>query len=234
MELIPHEIEEYAEQHTTPESAVLAELTRETNLTQVYPRMLSGHLQGTLLRMISRMVKPFRVLEIGTFTGYSAINLAAGLTDRPESEAPSTIGKQQNHKAYLHTIEVDPEQETIIQKYFRKAGAEEKIILHIGDASKVIPGLDEYWDLVFIDADKPNYLSYYKMVIDRVRPGGWIIADNALWDGKVLDPGTRSADARGIIAFNDFVLHDGRVENVLLPLRDGLMLIRKNETAPKL
>jgi caffeoyl-CoA O-methyltransferase len=234
MELIPHEIAEYAEQHTTPESPVLAELTRETHLTQVYPRMLSGHLQGTFLRMISRMVKPFRVLEIGTFTGYSAINLAAGLTDRSENKVLSTTGTEKNNKAYLHTIEVDPELELTIRKYFRKAGVEGNIILHIGEAAKIVPGLDEKWDLVFIDADKPNYVSYYKMVIDQVRPGGWIIADNALWDGKVLEPGTRNADARGIMEFNDFVQLDRRVENVLLPLRDGLMLIRKNDPESKL
>jgi caffeoyl-CoA O-methyltransferase len=180
--------------------------------------MLSGHLQGTFLRMISRMVKPFRILEIGTFTGYSAINLAAGLTDRPANKFSSAI---------LHTIEVDPELEKIIRKYLKEAGVEEKVVLHIGNAMEIVPTLEEPWDLVFIDADKPNYLNYYKMLIDRLSPGGLIIADNALWDGKVLNPDTRSRDTRGIIEFNDFVQNDDRVENVLLPLRDGLMMIQK-------
>jgi caffeoyl-CoA O-methyltransferase len=216
MELINHDIEAYAEMHTTEELPVLRQLTRETHLTQVYPRMLSGHLQGTFLRMISQMIKPWRVLEIGTFTGYSAINLAAGLTDRP-SEG----------KAMLHTIEVDPELEMIIRKYFTEAGIEEKVNLHIGQAVDILPTLNETWDLVFIDADKPNYSMYYKMVIDAVSPGGIIVADNVLWDGKVIDADTPNKDAQGIRAFNDLVQQDPRVENLLLPLRDGLMMIRK-------
>jgi caffeoyl-CoA O-methyltransferase len=218
MEIINPELEKYAEQHTSEEPPVLKKLTRETHLTQVYPRMLSGPLQGTFLRMISCMIKPFRILEIGTFTGYSAISLASGLTDRTSPDYG---------RALLHTIEVDPELEMIIRKYFHEAGTEEKIILHIGSALDVIPTLNETWDLVFIDADKPNYLNYYKMVIDQLSPGGLIIADNALWDGKVLDPDSRSRDTQGIIEFNDFVQEDNRVENVLLPVRDGMMMIRK-------
>jgi caffeoyl-CoA O-methyltransferase len=220
MELIDPELEKYAEVHTSAEPPVLAKLTRETHLTQMYPRMLSGHLQGTLLRMISGMIKPFRILEIGTFTGYSAICLAAGLTGRP--------GKGSDiEPALLHTIEVDPELETMIRKYLLEAGVEDKVILHTGNAEEVIPTLNETWDLVFIDADKPNYLNYYRMVFDHVRPGGFILADNALWDGKVLDPATESKDTRGIIEFNDFVQNDPRVENLLLPVRDGLMIVRK-------
>jgi len=215
MELIDPELERYAEEHTSEELPVLAKLNRETHLTQVYPRMLSGHLQGTFLRMISRMMKPFRILEIGSFTGYSAINLAAGLTDRPG--------------AVLHTIEVDPELEQMIRKYFKEAGIEDKVILHIGEAIAIIPTLEETWDLVFIDADKPNYLNYYKLIIDRLSPGGLVIADNALWDGKVLNPETRSKDTQGIIEFNDFIQHDNRVENVLLPVRDGMMIIQKKQ-----
>jgi predicted O-methyltransferase YrrM len=210
-----NELFEYAEQHSTPEYPFLDKLNRETHLTQVYPRMLAGHMQGMLLRLISQMIKPRRILEIGTFTGYSAINLAMGLpTSFPEERI-------------LHTIEVDPEQEAIIRKYFIEAGIEKKVILHIGEAMKIIPTLDETWDLVYIDADKPNYLNYYNLVFDRVRPGGFILADNALWDGKVLDPGTRSSDTRGIIEFNEFVLKDERVENLLLPFWDGLMIVRK-------
>jgi predicted O-methyltransferase YrrM len=210
-----NELSEYAEQHSTPEYPFLATLNRETHLTQVYPRMLAGHMQGMLLRLISQMINPRRILEIGTFTGYSAINLAMGLTSSPGDEG------------ILHTIEVDPELEETIRKYFIEAGIEKKVILHIGEAMKIIPTLDENWDLAYIDADKPNYLNYYNLVFDRVRPGGFILADNALWDGKVLDPGTRSKDTHGIIDFNEFVTKDDRVENLLLPFRDGLMIIRK-------
>ena len=206
------ELEKYAEEHTTPELPVLTSLNRETHLSQVYPRMLSGHLQGTLLRLISIMLKPLRILEIGTFTGYSAICLASGMRD----------------KGILHTIDADPELREIIIRYIGEAGLIGKVILHTGEALEVIPELDETWDLVFIDADKPNYLTYYKMVFDRVRKGGIILADNALWDGKVLNPVTRSKDTKGIIEFNEFVQKDERVENLLLPVRDGLMIIRKN------
>ena len=205
------ELEKYADEHTTPEYPVLTKLSRETHLSQVYPRMLSGHLQGTLLRMISAMVKPLRILEIGTFTGYSAICLAGGM---PEN-------------GILHTIEVDPELEEIITRYVDEAGLTGKVILHFGQAADIIPLLDETWDLVFIDADKPNYLNYYNRIFDRVRKGGIILADNVLWDGKVLNPETRSRDTKGIIEFNEFVKQDERVENLLLPVRDGLMVIRK-------
>ena len=210
--MIDPELELYAEEHTTPETNVLAKLNRETHLTQVYPRMLAGHLQGTLLRLISRMIRPRRILEIGTFTGYSTINLAMGLI---------------SEEGLLHTIEVDPELEEIVRKYLKEAGVEGRVVLHVGNAMEIIPGLDEQWDLVYIDADKPNYLSYYGMVIDHVASGGFILADNALWDGKVLDPKTTNKDAQGIIRFNEFVQNDERVENVLLPVRDGIMIIRK-------
>jgi len=214
--MISNEIFNYAEEHTTPEYPFLEKLNRETNLTQVYPRMLAGHMQGMLIRFISQMIKPNRILEIGTFTGYSAINLAMGLHSLPHKEG------------ILHTIEVDPEQEEIIRKYLSESNLADKVILQIGEALKIIPTLHETWDLVYIDADKPNYLNYYKMVFDHVRPGGFILADNALWDGKVMDPSTRSRDTHGIIDFNEFVLKDERVENLLLPFRDGIMIIRKN------
>jgi len=205
------EWEEYAREHTTPEPSILAKLNRETQLSQVYPRMLSGHLQGTLLRMISHMLKPLRVLEIGTFTGYSAICLASGLQE----------------SGILHTIEVNPEQEDIIRRFIAEAGFKEKIILHIGEALKVIPELDEKWDLIFIDADKNNYLKYYKMVFEKVRIGGFILADNAFWGGKVLDENTTDKETLGILEFNEFIQKDERVENILCPIRDGLMIIRK-------
>jgi predicted O-methyltransferase YrrM len=213
--MISDELLDYAEGHTTSEYPFLERLNRETNLTQVYPRMLAGPMQGLFLRFISQMIQPRRILEIGTFTGYSAINLAMGLHSTPQEEG------------ILHTIEVDAELEDLIRKYLKEAGLEQKVILHIGEAMKIIPSLDETWDLVYIDADKSNYLNYYKLIFDRVRPGGFILADNVLWDGKVLNPNTRSRDTHGIIDFNDLVMQDDRVENLLLPFRDGIMLVRK-------
>lgn len=207
--MIPEEIENYCKLNSSPELSFLAELNRETHLTQVYPRMISGSMQGTLLRFICRMINPEKVLEIGTFTGYSAINLALG------------------SEGMVHTIEVNPEQETIIRKYLKEAGVENKVTLHFGEALKIIPTLNETWDLVYIDADKPNYLNYYQMVFPMVRKGGWIIADNALWDGKVLSARKADKDTMGIIEYNEFVRKDERVENLLLPFRDGLMLARK-------
>ena len=204
---------QYSEAHTTPEPVVLGRLNRETHLSQVYPQMLSGHFQGTLLRMIVQMLRPKRVLEIGTFTGYSAIAMGLGM-------APGG--------SLLHTIEVNPELEDGIRNYIREAGLEERIVLHIGEALEIIPALEESWDLVFIDADKPNYLNYYNLVLPRLRPGGFIVADNVLWDGKVTgDPATMDKDTRGIAEFNEFVHKDTQVENLMLPVRDGLMFIRK-------
>ena len=218
--MINEELYSYAEAHSTPETPLLARLNRETHLSQAYPRMLSGHLQGTFLKMISHMIRPMRILEIGTFTGYSAINLATGL-----STSPSLMGES----GVLHTIEVNPEQEAMIRSFISDAGLEKQIILHIGNALEIIPQLNETWDMVFIDADKPNYLNYYQMVFPHVREGGYIIADNVLWDGKVLyDPEKMDKDTRGISQFNEFVQNDNRVENMVLPLRDGLMIIRKN------
>jgi caffeoyl-CoA O-methyltransferase len=213
------ELERYAEDHTTPELPVLAKLNRETHLTQMYPRMLAGHLQGAFLSMISHMIKPERILEIGTFTGYSTICLAAGLAD------PSP--KREGRNGVIHTIEVDPELEGMARRYFHEAGMEDLVILHIGNAMEIIPALKEQWDLVYIDADKPNYLNYYKMVFDNVRPGGYIIADNVLWGGKVLESKPRSKETLGIIEFNEFVHRDERVENVVFPVRDGIMVVRK-------
>ncbi|MCX6283474.1 MAG: O-methyltransferase [Bacteroidetes bacterium] len=207
--MIPEEIERYCEAHSSQELSFLASLNRETHLTQVYPRMISGPMQGTLLRFICRMIKPEKVLEIGTFTGYSAINLALGSAKM------------------VHTIEINPELENIIRRYLKEAGIENHVTLHIGEAMKIIPTLNECWDLVFIDADKPNYLNYYNLVFPMVRQGGWILADNALWDGKVLTADTSDKDTLGIIEYNEFVQKDPRVENLLLPFRDGLMIARK-------
>ena len=211
--MIREEILEYCERHTTPEPEVLQHLTRETHLTQVYPRMLTGHLQGTLLRMITAMLNPSEVLEIGTFTGYGAVCMGSMLITSRHSR--------------IHTIEINPEQEEMIRKYLREAGLEEVVQLHIGNAMEIIPQLEVTWDLVYIDADKENYLNYYRLVMPRLRPGGFIIADNALWDGKVLDPATTDKEALGIIEFNEYVQGDPAVENLLLPFRDGIMVIRK-------
>ncbi|HNW98566.1 MAG TPA: O-methyltransferase [Bacteroidales bacterium] len=206
-----YEILQYAEEHTSEEPALLKELNRETHVKMIYPRMLSGHLQGRLLSIISKMLQPENILEIGTYTGYSAICLAEGL--------------QKN--GVLHCIEINPEFEEIIRKYIDKSGFSEKIKLHIGDALELLPKMNETFDLVFIDADKEQYLDYYKLVFDKVKPGGIIVADNVLWDGKVMEEKSSDKETRGIKEFNDFIQNDERVENILLPLRDGLMMIRK-------
>ena len=216
--IISEEILDYCEEHSTSETDVLYRLTRETNLTQVYPRMLAGPLQGLFLRMISSLLQPKKILEIGTFTGYSAICLASPMKDRSSSAGDEVA---------LHTIEVNPEQEEIIRKYLSDAGLSNIVQLHTGDAMQIIPTLEEEWDLVYLDADKPHYADYYRLVLPRVRAGGFILADNALWDGKVVNPGPEDKDVRGIREFNDLVQRDERVENVLLPFRDGLMMIRK-------
>lgn len=202
---------EYALQHSSPEDEILVRLSRETHLRTVYPRMLSGPLQGKLLEMISHMLKPARILEIGTFTGYSGICLARGLAAG----------------GVLHTIDINDETSVIARKYFELAGLN-RIVMHTGDALEVVPGLDEVFDLIFIDGDKEQYLPYYHAVFDKLRTGGFILADNVLWSGKVL-PGMKIGDkeTRGILEFNIFVARDVRVEKILIPFRDGLFIIRK-------
>lgn len=205
-------IEEYIYKHSGPEDEVLKELTRETNLKVPGSRMLSGYLQGKVIEHISKMIKPEKILEIGTYTGYSAICWAKGLKEN----------------GIIHTIEINDERESIINKYFKKANVKSQIKLHIGDALKIIPTLNESFDIVFIDADKPNYLKYYNLVINKVKKGAYIIADNVLWNGKVIDDKNITDEStQGIIEFNKFVNQDPNVENIILPLRDGLMLIRK-------
>lgn len=205
-------IEEYILNHSDKEDPILAELNRETNLKILRPRMLSGHLQGKVLEMISKMINPEKILELGTYTGYSAICLAKGL----------------KNKGILHTIEINDELEEIILKYLQKIGVENKIKLHVGDALKIIPEINEQFDLVFIDADKREYLKYYNIVFDYVKPGGFILADNVLWSGKVIELDSPDDEyTKGILEFNEFIKNDDRVEKVILPLRDGLTLIRK-------
>jgi caffeoyl-CoA O-methyltransferase len=203
---------EYITSCSSAEDPVLAELYRETHCKVLYPRMISGHLQGKLLEFLSRMIQPEAILEIGTYTGYSAICLAKGL--KPGGK--------------LHTIEINDELQPLIDKYIRKAGLQDTVILHTGDARKIIPSLEEEFDLVFIDGDKEQYLDYYKEVFRKTRTGGYIIADNVLWSGKVIAP-SKDKETNGIIEFNEFVKNDICIEKLILPFRDGLMLIRKTK-----
>jgi predicted O-methyltransferase YrrM len=210
MSFIPSEIETYCENHSSALPSVLADLERETHLKTLYPQMLSGQLQGAFLSIVSRITQPRRILEIGTFTGYSAICLATGLSD----------------DGILHTLESDEELFGLASKYIELAGLKNKIIQHTGNALEIIPTLAETWDLVFIDAAKKEYLDYYRLIFPFVKSGGIILADNTLWDGKVLDPQSGS-DAAAIDEFNNFIHTDERVDVVLLPHRDGISVIRK-------
>ena len=205
------ELEAYIAEHSEQEPPILAELNRTTHLNVMRPRMLSGNLQGQFLKMLCGLIGARRVLEIGTYTGYAAISMAMGVVDG----------------GMVHTIDINDELEDMVRDFVHRSGMEERICFHVGDACEVIPRLDELFDLVFIDADKRQYLDYYHLVFDRVRPGCMIVADDVLWDGKVVDARSRDAQTRGILEFNDFVHSDSRVENILLPVRHGLMLIRK-------
>lgn len=210
MDIIDPALQQYAEKHTTEESPLLKRINRDTNAKVLMPRMLSGQLQGRVLSMISRLVKPKTILEIGTFTGYSAICLAEGLREG---------GK-------LITIDINEELRDRVEGYFREAKLEDRIDYRTGDATAIIPQLSENFDLVFIDADKENYSRYFDLVIDRVNLNGIILADNVLWSGKVL-AAKPDKDTRAIVEFNAKVQADQRVENVLLPIRDGMMMMRK-------
>jgi predicted O-methyltransferase YrrM len=206
-------INQYISEHTRPEEDFLKALDRETNLKCVHPRMLSGHIQGRVLYMLCKMIKPEKVLELGTYTGYSAISMGLALEGN----------------AVIHTIEQQDELSGINSKYIEKAGLKDKISCHYGNVFDIVPALNTTFDLVFIDADKREYPAYYKLVFDKVKPGGYIIADNILWDGKVIDPdGQNDPQTRGIVEFNNMVNADPRVENVLFPMLDGMMVIRKN------
>lgn len=204
--------EKYILDHIDAEDPVLQELDRETHLKALGARMLSGNLQGQVLTMLSRMIRPERILELGTFSGYSAICLAKGL----------------NPGGKLITIEKNDELEELARKYFRKAGLDEKIEQKTGPALEIIPSLQETFDLIFLDADKREYPEYYPLVLEKLRKGGFIFADNTLWNGKVFSPpGAGDEQTRGIRAFNQLVKKDSRVDKVILPLRDGLTVIRK-------
>ena len=205
-------IEKYIHDHSSPEDPVLEELFRETHIRFVNPNMSTGHIQGRLLELISKMITPEIILEIGTFTGYSAICLARGL--KPGGR--------------LITIEINDELKEFSSSWFRKAGVDNAITQLTGRAQEIIPGLDKQFDLVFIDGDKREYIDYYELSIDKVRSGGFIIADNVLWGDKVLDATSRDSQTRGIIEFNEMIMREKGIEKIILPLRDGLMLIRKN------
>lgn len=210
MDFLPKAINAYSEAHTAAESPLLVHVNRQTHLKTLAPRMLSGHLQGRFLGLISHLMRPQRILEIGTFTGYAALCLAEGL---PE-------------EGILYTIEANDELRPLIEAHFQQSTAKGTLKSLIGNALEIIPTLDETFDLVFIDAGKRDYPAYYDLVFDKVAPGGLIIADNILWSGKVVEP-THDKDTQIIDAFNKKVHDDPRVENLLLPLRDGLMIARK-------
>lgn len=206
------ELEDYILSHIDSEPEELRRLNRDVNVYLLYPRMCSGHLQGRILKMLTAMIAPERVLELGTYAGYSAQCMAEGMPAGGE----------------LHTIELDDELEDFIMERFRRSPHAEKLHLHIGDVMEIVPQLGGEWDMVFMDANKRHYPAYYDMLLPLVRKGGYILADNTLWDGKVTMPDTcHDAQTRGIMEFNDMVAADPRVERVILPLRDGLTIIRK-------
>lgn len=213
MDFLSKELQEYVLQHTSPEPELLQKLNRETYLKVLMPRMLSGHYQGRVLSMLSHMIKPKQILEIGTYTGYSALCLAEGLA--PDGQ--------------LHTIDINDELEDLVRKYITEAGLESRVNYYLGNALEIIPTLNIQFDLVFIDADKINYSRYYDLILEKTVSGGFILADNVLWSGKVVQqPGKKiDKDTQAILDFNLKIQQDDRVENVLLPLRDGLLLMRK-------
>jgi len=204
-------LEQFLLDHTTAEDPVLEDLYRQTHIRFVNPNMASGHLQGKLLEFISRMISPATILEIGTFTGYSTICLARGLKD---------VGM-------LFTIELNDELTSFAHSYFRRAGVESKITQITGRAQDIIPSLDQKFDLVFIDGDKREYIEYYRLAIEKLKTGGFILADNVLWGGKALEEETSDPQAAGIISFNAMIRKEKKIEIITLPFRDGLMLIRK-------
>ncbi|RYM33364.1 O-methyltransferase [Brumimicrobium glaciale] len=212
MEFLDEKLEDYVNAHTSPESEILSDLNRQTHISVLQPRMLSGHLQGRTLSLFSKMIQPKRILEIGTYTGYSAICMAEGLKEN---------GK-------LITIDVNYELEEMVKNYVETAGFSNQIEMKVGDAMDLIPKLDKNFDLVFIDADKSNYSNYYDLLIDDLPKGAFMIADNVLWSGKVIEPVKKNdIDTEALIIFNKKIQDDDRVENVLLPIRDGLMVIGK-------
>ena len=212
MDFLEDRLLEYIEQHTRLEPAVLQKLNKETYTKVLTPRMLAGHLQGRVLAMFSKMIQPKQVLEIGTYTGYSAICWTEGL----------------KQGGMVHTIDINEELEEMVMRYLEEAGVTQKVKTYIGNAMDVIASINEEFDIVYIDADKVNYSNYFDLVFPKVRSGGFIIADNVLWSGKVIDPENEmDEDTRAIVQYCKKVTEDERVENVLFPIRDGLMVARK-------
>lgn len=211
MQIVDAAAQLYSEKYTSAEEAVLKELADFTRQHHPHWHMLSGHLQGKFLEMVSGMIKPKRILEIGTFTGYSALCLTKGLTEDGQ----------------LHTIELREDDAETAKQYFDRSIFREKIILHIGDALDIIGEIKETWDLVFIDADKENYINYFNLVFPYVRPNGFILADNVLFHGQVLEKNIKGKNAKAIQQFNDFILERKDIEKLMLPVRDGLYLIKK-------
>ncbi len=207
----PMIIDDYILQHSQPESELLARLDREANVKLLHPRMVSGHIQGRLLSTLSWMIRPEKILEIGTYVGYSAMCLAEGLADN---------GK-------IITLDIDDEIEDMARKYISQSPYASKIDFRIGDAVKLIPSIDEVFDLVFIDGNKRDYIRYYECVLPKVRKNGFILADNTLWAGKVTEkPESNDYQTKGLMAFNDFIAKDERIDRFILPLRDGLTVMR--------
>ncbi len=213
MELLSGELKNYLESYCDPENDLLKHIDRETHLKVLMPRMLSGHYQGRVLSMLSKMLNPDCILEIGTFTGYATLCLAGGLSE----------------KGIIHTIDINKELEEMVRANFNRSPLKSKINYHLGNALEIIPTIKEIFDLVFIDADKKNNAAYYELAMNNLRPGGIIIVDNVLWSGKVLSNDKADKDTAGINKFNQMVNHDPRVEKLILPVRDGLFVIRKNK-----
>ena len=205
-------LEEYISAHIGPESALLRDLYRETNLRLLNPRMASGHIQGRLLKMLVTMIRPKLILEIGTFTGYATLCMAEGLPDG----------------SMIHTVEIDDELEDFIRKGFERSSFSDRIRLHIGDALKVVPKLGLMFDMIFLDGEKREYPDYFTVLLDYLKPGGYMIADNTLWDGHVVDSNYESdPQTAAVKRFNDMAAADDRVEVAMIPIRDGLSIIRK-------
>ena len=212
-DIVNNKIEDYIRKNSSKEPEILKNLNKETYLKVLNPRMLSGHIQGRFLSIITKLIKPKKILEIGTYTGYSAICMAEGLIEN----------------GIIHTIDINEELVSIQNKYFAKSKCNNSIIQHVGDARNIIKSINEKFDLVFLDADKENYIEYYELVIEKVKKGGLIIADNVLWTGKVVEPEKDDDElTQYLIDFNKMINEDDRVENIILPLRDGLNLILKN------
>ena len=212
-DIVNNKIEDYIRKNSSKEPEILKDLNKETYLKVLNPRMLSGHLQGRFLSIITKLIKPKKILEIGTYTGYSAICMSEGLVEN----------------GIIHTIDINEELVSIQNKYFAKSECNNSIIQHVGDARNIIKSINEKFDLVFLDADKENYIEYYELVIEKVKKGGLIIADNVLWTGKVVEPDKDDDElTQYLIDFNKMINEDDRVENIILPLRDGLNIILKN------